>query len=83
MTVFEHNVVSKYMHKQSVTNAQTDGRMKDKAIPIWHQQRRKKQSNSRWNTVKHLLFAWHYFREAITEDIFTRLYFRDLSYLVL
>ena len=34
MTVFEHNVVSKYMHKQSVENGQTDGRTKDKAIPI-------------------------------------------------
>ena len=34
MTVFEHNVVSKYMHKQSVTNGQTDGRMEEKAIPI-------------------------------------------------
>ena len=54
MTVFEHNVVSKYMHKQSVKNGQTYGRMKDKTIPIWHQQRRKKQSNSSWNTQRYI-----------------------------
>ena len=53
MTVLEHNVVSKYMHKY-VKNGQTDGRMKDKAIPIWHQQRRKKQSNSSWNTQRYI-----------------------------
>ena len=34
-------------------------------------------------TVKHLLFAWPYFREATTLQIFTRLNFRDVSYLVL
>ena len=33
------------------------------------------------NTVKHLLFAWPYFREAINWDIFTILYFSDLSFL--
>ena len=32
MNVFEQNVVSKYMHKQSVKNGQTDGWMKDKEI---------------------------------------------------
>ena len=35
MTVFEHKVVSKYMHKQSVTNGQTNRRMKDKAIFLY------------------------------------------------
>ena len=34
-------------------------------------------------TVKHLSFAWPYFREATNLDIFTRLYFSDLSYFVL
>ena len=34
-------------------------------------------------TVKHLIFAWPYFREAITHDLFTRLYIRDLPYLLL
>ena len=34
-------------------------------------------------TVKHLLFACPYFLEATTQDIFTGLYFRDLSYIVL
>ena len=32
------------------------------------------------HTVKHLLFAWPYFRNAIIWEIFTRLYFHDLSY---
>ena len=34
-------------------------------------------------TVKHLLFAWPYFREAIIHDLFTRLYFRDVENLPL
>ena len=34
-------------------------------------------------TVKHLYFAWPYFRESIALVIFTRLYFRDLSKLLL
>ena len=33
-------------------------------------------------TVKHLLFAWPYFREAITHYLFTRPYFRDLRNLL-
>ena len=35
------------------------------------------------HTVKHLYFAWSYFREAIALDIFTRFYFRNLSKLLL
>ena len=35
------------------------------------------------STVKHLLFAWPYFREVISLDLFTRLYFRDSSYILL
>ena len=35
------------------------------------------------STVKHLFFAWPYFRELMTLDLFTRLYFRDYSFLVL
>ena len=34
-------------------------------------------------TVKHLLFAWPYFREVISKDLFTRFYFRNSSYLLL
>ena len=34
-------------------------------------------------TVKHLLFAWPYFCELMTLDLFTRLYFCDYSFLVL
>ena len=34
-------------------------------------------------TVKHLLFPWPYFREAVTHDLFTRLNIRDLPYLLL
>ena len=35
------------------------------------------------NTVKHLLFAWPYFREVINVSIFTRLYLRDLPSIIL
>ena len=35
------------------------------------------------NTVKHVFFAWPYFRELMTFDLYTRLYFRDYSFLVL
>ena len=35
------------------------------------------------STVKHLLFAWPYFREATILNIFQRLYFRELSSFVL
>ena len=34
-------------------------------------------------TVKHLFFALPYFRNVSAFDIFTRLYFRDLTYLLL
>ena len=34
-------------------------------------------------TVKHLFSVWHYFRELMTLDLFTRLYFREYSFLVL
>ena len=34
-------------------------------------------------TVNHLLFAWPYFRETIAHHLFTTLYFRDSSYLLL
>ena len=33
-----------------------------------------------YSTVNHLIFAGPYLREAITIDVFTRLYFRDLPY---
>ena len=33
------------------------------------------------HTVKHLFFAWPYFRELMTLDLFTRLYFRDFHFL--
>ena len=36
-----------------------------------------------WCTVKHLFFAWPYFREVISQDLFTRLYFRVSSYIIL
>ena len=41
------------------------------------------KSSTNFHTVKHLLFAWPYFRETIAQYLFTRLYFRDSSYLLL
>ena len=35
------------------------------------------------NTLKHLLFPWPYFRDAINHDLFTRRYFRDMQFLLL
>ena len=34
-------------------------------------------------TVKHLFFAWPYFREVIDQNLFTGLYFRDYEIILL
>ena len=36
-----------------------------------------------FTTVKHFLFVWPYFRKTTTWDIFTRVYFQELSHLVI
>ena len=38
-----------------------------------------KECKLSYTTVKHLYFAWPYFRELTALDIFTRLYFRDIN----
>ena len=53
-------------------------------IPRWtHGQVVRQWATHVRNTVKHLLFAWPYFREVVTDDLFTKLYFRDSPCLLL
>ena len=39
-------------------------------------------SKQKVSTVKHFLLARLYLREIISQDLFTRLYFRDSSYIL-